>query len=47
MWWFEVDGRGRFSLKLHGLALGHGTWRVVVRKGGGAHMVTAAAVLRG
>ena len=47
MWWFEVDERGRFALKLHGLALGHGTWRVVVRKGGGAHMVTAAAVLGG
>jgi hypothetical protein len=46
-WWFAVNGRGRFSLRLRGRALATGTWRVVVRPTGGAHWATAAAVLTG
>ena len=46
-WWFELNRRGRFSLRLRGLALERGTWRIVARKGGGAEAVTAAAVLHG
>jgi hypothetical protein len=46
-WWFPVNGRGRFALRLRGRSLRTGTWRVVVRPTGGAHWVTAAAVLNG
>jgi hypothetical protein len=46
-WWFPVNGRGKFSLRLRGPALRHGTWRVVIRPTGGAHWATAAAVLGG
>jgi polysaccharide biosynthesis protein PslG len=46
-WWFPVNGRGRFSLRLRGRALETGTWRIVVRPTGGAHWATAAAVLSG
>jgi hypothetical protein len=46
-WWFEVNRRGRFSLRLRGPALRTGTWRIVVRPTGGAHWLTAAAVLSG
>jgi Glycosyl hydrolase catalytic core len=46
-WWFPVNGRGRFSLRLRGRSLRTGTWRVVVRPTGGARWVTAAAVLTG
>jgi hypothetical protein len=45
--WFPVGRRGRFSLRLHGRALRHGTWRIVVRPPRGAHWLTAAAVLGG
>jgi hypothetical protein len=46
-WWFPVNGRGRFSLRLRGPALRTGTWRIVIRPTGGAHWATAAAVLSG
>jgi hypothetical protein len=46
-WWFPVDKHGRFSLRLRGHPLRTGTWRMVIRPTGGAHWVTAAAVLTG
>ena len=46
-WWFPVNRHGRFSLRLRGRSLRTGTWRIVVRPTGGAHWVTAAAVLTG
>jgi hypothetical protein len=42
-----VNRHGRFSLRLHGRSLRTGTWRVVIRPTGGAHWLTAAAVLSG
>jgi polysaccharide biosynthesis protein PslG len=44
-WWFAVNRRHRFSLRLRGRALASGTWRVVVAQRRGRHTVTAAAVL--
>jgi hypothetical protein len=46
-WWFPVNRHGRFSLRLHGRSLRTGTWRVVIRPTGGAHWLTATAVLSG
>jgi hypothetical protein len=46
-WWFAVNRHGRFSLRLRGRSLRTGTWRIVIRPTGGAHWVTAAAVLSG
>jgi polysaccharide biosynthesis protein PslG len=44
-WWFAINRRHRFSLRLRGRALASGTWRVVVVQRRGRHTVTAAAVL--
>jgi polysaccharide biosynthesis protein PslG len=46
-WWFPVNRTHRFSLRLRGRALRSGTWRIAVRQRGGAHSVTATAVLSG
>jgi hypothetical protein len=46
-WWFQVNRHGRFSLRLRGRSMRTGTWRIVIRPTGGAHWVTAAAVLSG